>query len=54
MHTYMPLKCDMCKLVHVHIRDTYVNIYSSYKITGINHKTKNSGIHALHITGICP
>ena len=48
------LKCNIYKLLHVHIWDIYVSIYTSYGLIAIKHVTRSTGIYTFHITGICP
>ena len=45
----MPLKCYIGKLIHMHIWVKFINIYVSYRLTGINNVTRNTSIHTLYI-----
>ena len=44
----MPLECHICKLLHVQMSDSYINIYPSYKLAAINTVTRSTGTHILH------
>ena len=50
----MPLNCNICQLLHVHIPENYASTYTLYELTAINNVTKSTGIHTSYITGICP
>ena len=50
----MPNICHICQLVHVHISDNQVSIYTSCELAAINCVTTSTGIHTSHIIGICP
>ena len=50
----MPFICHICQLLHMHIWYNYVSIYTSYELNAINNVNSSTGIHTLHIGGICP
>ena len=43
--TNIPLKCQICKLGHVHIWHNYVSINASYELNVRNNATRYTGIH---------
>ena len=58
----MPFNCHTCQLLHVHIWDNQVSIYTSYELNAINSVTRSTGIRTSHywymslnnIAYICP
>ena len=50
----MPCVCHICQLIHVHIGDNYVSIYTSHEPNAISNMTRSTGVNTFHMTDLCP